>query len=163
LRSSPTISPRSYSHPLVEVRSSCISTRSPGEGLGVDRLTGEEFNGSARIVLETNEAGGFTRLRYFERATKAKDLQDRLVAEYPGRDIKVYGGDCNVEVPKALVGLRHLKWAPTFAFIDPDGMELAWQTLECLADHKRGYRPSGSPKPEYSLMTSDTPRPIHLS
>lgn len=34
-----------------------------GEGLGIDRLTGEEFNGSARIALETNEAGGFTRLR----------------------------------------------------------------------------------------------------
>jgi three-Cys-motif partner protein len=122
-----------------------------GEGLGIDRLTGEEFNGSARIAIETDETGGFTRLRYFERAAKAKELQDRLLAEYPDRDIKVYGGDCNVEIPNALVELRRLNWAPTFAFIDPDGMELAWRTLECLADHKRGYRPSGSSKPEYKI------------
>jgi three-Cys-motif partner protein len=122
-----------------------------GEGLGIDRLTGEEFNGSARIALETTDAGGFTRLRYFERAAKAKELQDRLLADYPGRDIKVYGGDCNVEIPRALAELRGVKWAPTFAFIDPDGMELAWRTLEHLAEHKRGYRPSGSSKPEYKV------------
>jgi three-Cys-motif partner protein len=122
-----------------------------GDGLGIDRLTGEEFNGSARIALDTQVAGGFTRLRYFERATKAKELRDRLVADYPGRDIKVYGGDCNTEIPKALAELRDLRWAPTFAFVDPDGMELAWQTLEHLAEHKRGYRPSGSQKREYKV------------
>src|ERR1700684_254135 len=122
-----------------------------GEGLGIDRLTGEESNASPRIALETNEAGGFPRLRYSERAAKAKELQDRLVADYPGRDIKVYAGDCNLEIPKALSELRHLKWAPTFAFVDPDGMELAWRTLECLASHKPGYRSSGSPKPEYKV------------
>ena len=122
-----------------------------GEGLGIDRLTGEEFNGSARIALETGSNAGFTRLRYFEQAGKANELQDRLTADYPGRDIKVYGGDCNTEIPKALADLRDLRWAPTFAFIDPDGMELAWQTLEHLADHKRGYRPANSQKREYKV------------
>lgn len=122
-----------------------------GEGNGIDRLTGEEFNGSARIALEATEASGFTRLRYFERATKAKELGDKLRAEYPDRDIEVYGGDCNAEIPKALAELEDVKWAPTFAFIDPDGMEFAWRTLEHLADHKRGYRTSDSPKPEYKV------------
>lgn len=122
-----------------------------GEGIGTSRLTGEEFNGSARIALEAKEAGGFTRLRYFERATKAKELRDKLLAEYPDRDIEVYGGDCNAEIPTALAELQDLKWAPTFAFIDPDGMEFAWQTLEHLADHKRGYRTGGSPRPEYKV------------
>lgn len=122
-----------------------------GEGRGTNRLTGEEFNGSARIALQAAEAGGFTRLRYFERATKAKELRDKLLAEYPDRDIAVYGGDCNTEIPKALAELKDLKWAPTFAFVDPDGMEFAWRTLEHLADHKRGYRASGNPKREYKI------------
>src|ERR1051325_4890940 len=90
-----------------------------GEGLGVDRLTGEEVNGSARIALETSEAGGFTRVRYFERASKARELEDRLRAEYSDRDIKVYGGDCNLKIPEALADLDDVRWAPTFAFIDP--------------------------------------------
>src|SRR3954451_8800773 len=59
-----------------------------GEGRGVDRPTGEEFNGSARIALEAAEAGGFTRLRYFEQASKARELEDKFRAEYPNRDIK---------------------------------------------------------------------------
>jgi three-Cys-motif partner protein len=122
-----------------------------GQGHGVDRLTGEEFNGSARIALDAGSVRGFTRLRYFEKASKVRELEDRLRAEYPDRDIKVYGGDCNVEIPKALADLRRYRWAPTFAFIDPDGMEFAWRTLEHLADHKRGYRAATSTKPEYKV------------
>lgn len=122
-----------------------------GEGRGVDRLTGEEFNGSSRIALEVAEAGGFTRLRYFEQAARARELEEKFIVEYPGRDIKVYGGDCNVEIPKALDELNALRWAPTFAFIDPDGMEFAWETLQRLADHKRGYRSVSSTKREYKV------------
>jgi three-Cys-motif partner protein len=32
--------------------------------------------------------------------------------------------------------------APTFAFIDPDGMEVEWRTVRLLADHKRQYAES---------------------
>ena len=88
---------------------------------------------------------------YFEQESKARELERQFEAEYPDRDIKVYGGDCNAEIPKALHDLRELRWAPTFAFIDPDGMEFEWRTLEALADHKRGYRPMSSPKPEYKV------------
>src|ERR1039458_10644896 len=55
-----------------------------GEGLGIDRLTGEEFNGSARIALQTSDAGGFTRLRYFERAAKADRKSTRLDSRHLG-------------------------------------------------------------------------------
>lgn len=122
-----------------------------GEGTGLDRLTGEEFPGSARIALEAREEAGFTKYRYFEVGQRAADLQSRLRADYPGRDIKVYEGDCNATILEALHELRPLNWAPTFAFLDPDGMELAWDTLAALADHKRGYRPSTSTKPEYKV------------
>jgi three-Cys-motif partner protein len=126
-----------------------------GEGRGIDRLTGEEFHGSARIALEAqspNRAAQFTRLRYFEQANKAAELEAGFRSEYPARDVRVYGGDCNVEIPKALKDLQALRWAPTFAFIDPDGMEFHWETLKRLADHKRGYRSAAtSHKPEYKV------------
>jgi three-Cys-motif partner protein len=125
-----------------------------GEGRGVDRLTGEEFQGSSRIALAAKALRAdarFTRLRYFEQESKARELEARFEAEYPDRDIKVYGGDCNVEIPKALHDLHDLRWAPTFAFIDPDGMEFEWRTLEALAAHKRGYRSPSSAKREYKV------------
>jgi three-Cys-motif partner protein len=122
-----------------------------GEGSGLDRLTGEQFPGSARIALEAGEGAGFTRFRYFELGQRARDLESQLRKDYPGRDIKVYEGDCNVTIPIALGELKDLNWAPTFAFLDPDGMELAWDTLRILADHKRGYRSSTSTKPEYKV------------
>lgn len=122
-----------------------------GEGRGVDRVTGEEFSGSARIALEATASGGFTRFCFFEQVGKAGELEARLRAEFPGRAIKVYEGDCNETIPRALNDLREVRWAPTFGFIDPDGMEFAWETLACLAAHKRGYRSSGSTKREYKV------------
>jgi len=121
-----------------------------GEGTGLDRLTGEEFAGSARIALEVSEPG-FTRLRFFEKGRRAAELESRLRADYPGRDIEVFEGDCNETIPSALASLRPLRWAPTFAFLDPDGMELRWDTLRALSEHKHGYRPPGSVKPAYKV------------
>lgn len=121
-----------------------------GEGHGTSRATGREFPGSARIALDVDVAGGFTKLRYFERESRASDLERRLRADYPDRDIKVYGGDCNQTIATALDELRPVRWAPTFAFIDPDGMELAWDTLKLLAEHKAGYR-KRSARPEYKV------------
>lgn len=122
-----------------------------GEGHGQDRLSGEQFPGSARIALDAGEHAGFTRFRYFELGRRAGELEAQLRGSYPGRDIKVYEGDCNKTIPAALAELRPLRWAPTFAFLDPDGMELAWGTLQAVADHKRGYRRAGSAKPEYKV------------
>jgi three-Cys-motif partner protein len=121
-----------------------------GEGSGIDRLTKEEFLGSARIALEAGGERGFTKLRFFELdADRAARLQAQLREEYTGRDIKVESGDCNEAIAETLGELRELSWAPTFAFLDPDGLELAWDTLVALADHKRGYRSARSEKPEY--------------
>lgn len=122
-----------------------------GEADGFDRLSGEEFSGSARIALEAAAGAGFTRFRYFELAGKAEALEAKLHDEYPGRDIKVYAGDCNRTIPQALADLSDVRWAPTFAFIDPDGMEVVWDTITALANHKRGYRSPASTKPEYKV------------
>lgn len=108
-----------------------------GEGIGVDRLTGEEFPGSARIALEIANPP-FTRLRYFELAERAQSLEEKLREDYPERDIRVYSGDCNQTIPQALSELAHVRRAPAFAFLDPDGMQLNWGTLETLASHRPG-------------------------
>jgi hypothetical protein len=115
-----------------------------GEGLGIDRLTGEEFKGSARIALEVADPA-FTRLRYFELPERAKSLEEELRKEYPGRDIRVYPGDCNDSIPQALADLSAVRWAPTFAFLDRDGMALRWGTRILVAverkfasDHRSG-------------------------
>ncbi len=113
-----------------------------GDGHGLSRVTGEKFQGSALRALEAQGRNGnrFTRLRYFEREGKAAGLEERLRADNPGRDIKVYGGDCNARLRDALDELHAVRWAPTFAFLDPDGLEVDWQTLEMLAAHKSGSK-----------------------
>lgn len=108
-----------------------------GEGRGRDRLTGKVFKGSARIALDVDNPP-FTRLRFFELPDRAEELRAALAAEYPGREIRVYSGDCNVQIPEALAELRIVDWAPGFAFLDPDGMELRWETLQAIAKHRRG-------------------------
>jgi three-Cys-motif partner protein len=65
-------------------------------------------------------------------------LRTSLEAEYPDRDVRVYEGDCNQKIGEALADLRRdgVAWAPTFAFIDPNGPDCHWATLEALAEHK---------------------------
>jgi three-Cys-motif partner protein len=113
-----------------------------GEGEGISRVTGETFSGSAVRALVARSVNGhqFTRLRYFERETKAAALEDKLRADHPDRDIKVYGGDCNTRLRDALSDLADVRWAPTFAFVDPDGLEVDWNTLRLLASHKHGSK-----------------------
>ena len=52
----------------------------------------------------------------------------------------MYGGDCNERLTEALHELRGKAWAPTFAFVDPNGMEAEWRTLETLAGFRRQER-----------------------
>lgn len=110
-----------------------------GQGLGVDRLTGKQFEGSARLALAVNNPP-FTHYRYFELPAAAAHLDSELHTAYPDRDIRVYAGDCNRTVLQALKDLRDIRPAPAFAFLDPDGMELSWDTITAIAAHKHGLR-----------------------
>ena len=109
-----------------------------GDDININRDSNEEFAGSARLALSTQPP--FTALRYFERPRRAQRLHQSLTAEYPDRDIKVVGGDCNQGIPGVLAELRQQgrQWWPTFAFVDPYGMQVNWSTLEALATHKKG-------------------------
>lgn len=104
-----------------------------------DRQTDELIDGSAQIALSIEDPQ-FSVLRFFEVESKAQALESSLRTSHPGRDIKVYGGDCNELVPKALRELSGKAWAPTFAFVDPDGMEAEWRTLVALSEFRRQPR-----------------------
>lgn len=56
--------------------------------------------------------------------------------------MRAFGGDCNKELSSVLEQLRRqrLGRAPTFAFVDPDGLEVRWETLKALAEHKGTYK-----------------------
>ena len=108
-----------------------------GEPENHDRLTLNPIDGSARIALNTDDPP-FTHLRFFELEANAAKLQRAIEHEFAGRDFVVYPGDSNESIHEALADLRSagVGWAPTFAFIDPNGPHYTWTTLTALAEHK---------------------------
>lgn len=108
-----------------------------GEPENVDRTTLNPIDGSARIALDTTNPP-FTRLCFFELPQNAAKLRTILGQEYPGRELRVYEGDCNNSIREALADLHRdgIAWAPTFAFIDPNSPDCHWATLQALAAHK---------------------------
>jgi three-Cys-motif partner protein len=45
------------------------------------------------------------------------------------------------KIVAAMLGLIP-RQAPAFAFLDPEGSELEWPTVEAIAEHKRGHSPN---------------------
>ena len=76
-----------------------------GEGLGTSRTTKAQFEGSARIGLKVSDPP-FDRCYFFELGDKAAELARELTRDFPGRDVRVVPGDCNVTIPAALAELR---------------------------------------------------------
>jgi three-Cys-motif partner protein len=54
-----------------------------GEGRGVSRTTGDEFESSTRIALSVDDPP-FSRLRFFELGRKANRLEGELAAHFLG-------------------------------------------------------------------------------
>lgn len=91
------------------------------------------FPGSARIALETQPP--FTRLAFFELDEPARRLETAIQAARPNDDRwRIFPGDCNATLSSALQWLDPYRWAPTFAFLDPRGLQVAWTTIETLAE-----------------------------
>ena len=104
-----------------------------GGGKGVDPTAGEEYDGSAALAFAVDPP--FTGVFLIEQDEGRVGLLRELAAQHPSA--QVLPGDVNVEVPKLL---RYVNpKAPTLAFLDPEGTQLHWKTLEVLAAHKRGH------------------------
>lgn len=90
------------------------------------------FAGSSQIALNIDPP--FTRLVFCELDGPAQELCADIEAAWP-RDSRwrVVEGDSNATLPEILTSLDAVRWAPTFAFLDPKGLQVAWSTVETLA------------------------------
>jgi three-Cys-motif partner protein len=107
-----------------------------GQPRNRERLTNEDLDGSARIALTTADAP-FSRLRFFELEPFASRLRTALEDEFSGRDFEVVPGDCNTTIHAVLASLEPVNWAPTFVFVDPNGPDIHWSTLESISMFKK--------------------------
>lgn len=98
--------------------------------------TGATYWGSTAKALSTSPP--FTRLVFWELEGPAARLKRDLAASFPDDTrYSVVAGDCNSELDRGLALVRDLQWAPTFAFIDPKGLDVAWDTLASLSHWRR--------------------------
>lgn len=101
-----------------------------GSGRGSDPRTGDLYDGSAALSLKVKPS--FTEIYLVEKdAARAAELE-LLAAKHA--NASVLADDANIAIPRLLETLnRH---APTLAFLDPEGTELHWATVEALSRHK---------------------------
>ncbi len=105
-----------------------------GMGLNYSLLSSVEIPGSPLILLVAGSPQA-TKVLLCEQHDGARQaLTHRCGAYAPRADI--HPGDANVFVHDMLSKVP--KAAPAFAFLDPEGSELAWETVAAVAAHKRG-------------------------
>jgi three-Cys-motif partner protein len=98
--------------------------------------SGKSFPGSTARALRTKPP--FSRLVFWELDAQAAALKSDLEEKFPGDDrYKVVAGDCNRCLEEGLESVKDLRWAPTFAFVDPKGLDVEWTTLEKLSKWRR--------------------------
>lgn len=114
-----------------------------------ERLTGLELDGSPTRALKSSP--GFTKHVFCEMPAKADSLRQSLTEQFPTLDFRVVGGDCNESIDEILAKLRHLNWAPTFAFIDQQAAEVHWETMAKLSRFKK---PTAKSKAELWILVS---------
>lgn len=132
-------------------------------GVANDVLRDEDeiIAGSTIRALKTEPK--FTKLVLFELADKAKQLANRLKEQFPGdQRYEIVPGDCNQTISQALEGLKSkgqsndYSKSPSFAFIDPCGLNIHWETLAKIAEFKKEAISSGisSTKVEMWILLS---------
>jgi three-Cys-motif partner protein len=66
--------------------------------------------------------------------SSARHLRQRIEREQIG-NAHVFVGDCNELIPAEVLP-RISRQAPSFAFLDPTGLQLHWETVVALASHR---------------------------
>jgi three-Cys-motif partner protein len=118
-----------------------------GQAINISRDTGRPIEGSLLRALQTTPP--LHVIRGFElRPVRARSLQEAYRSAFPRRDVLVHPGDVHDTLGPALADLARYRWSPTFAFIDPDGVEARWELLSALA----AFKAPGSYKVELFLL-----------
>jgi three-Cys-motif partner protein len=105
-------------------------------GPGLNRLRGRNLtiDGSPLIALDARARNGtkFDRLFFIERhPAVAAELRGVLKTRDKTQRASVIEGDVNKELPKLIT--RIPQRSPTFVFVDPEGIEPQWTTIEAIA------------------------------
>ena len=103
-----------------------------GAGLNISETTSTEIPGSALIALEAGPPSA-TCVVVCERSAQPLPALTARVAPFENR-VRVFGRDANAEIADMLAPLP--RRAPGFAFLDPEGSELAWATVRAIAQQK---------------------------
>jgi len=108
-----------------------------GCGQCVLRENGYPVEGSPWRAL--NAMPPFTHYHFVEKeATLAAHLRKAIL----GKSIEnadVYTGDCNQVLPNEILP-KIPQHVPSFAFLDPQGLQLRWATVQALASHRKGRK-----------------------
>jgi three-Cys-motif partner protein len=109
-----------------------------GTGLNWSTTRDREINGSALIALEARPPEA-TKVVVAEKQVGAFKTLEHRTRRYGDR-VEHFNADAN-EIVGDMLGLVPRR-APAFAFLDPEGSELEWPTVEAIAEHKRGHSPN---------------------
>jgi three-Cys-motif partner protein len=107
-----------------------------GPGLNWSEVRGEPRLSSPAIALKAGPPAA-TQVIVAEKHRPTYDALTTRTTEFNGR-IKIVKADANDSIMEMLVAIPPK--APAFAFLDPEGSELDWKTVEAIADHKRSQR-----------------------
>ena len=104
-------------------------------GTGQPKARDEDryVKGSPRIALDLDAP--FDSYTFIEKVPWRAARLRELRAEYPNRRIEVVEGDCNEVLTQRITPVVRKEFAARgFVFLDPFGTELAWQTIEAVAE-----------------------------
>lgn len=93
----------------------------------------ETRRGSAKIALDIEPH--FDRLIFMDQKQAHCAALETLKSSYPGRDIYVLNGNAN-EIIQSNIGRVDWSSRRAIMFLDPYGMEVAWETLKAIAQTK---------------------------
>jgi three-Cys-motif partner protein len=105
----------------------------PFAGPGQVRLpTGVVIDGSPLVAAKASPP--FSRLFWSDSRPSNTASLGAHRADFPSRNITVLEGDANVLIDDILAKVSHTQ--PALVFLDPEGSELAWETVRKIAVHK---------------------------
>ncbi|MBI2867265.1 MAG: three-Cys-motif partner protein TcmP [Chloroflexi bacterium] len=108
-----------------------------GPGLNVVEGSDQIIDGSPLIALKAQSFRGvcFDRLFFIERNPRvAKELEELVEREDKEHRASVFIGDVNEKLPEIIRKINPR--TPTFVFLDTDGIEPRWTTIEAIAPWK---------------------------
>jgi len=119
------------------------ATKSWGERYYIDA-----FAGSGDCILADNQMPvlgspwralqaipAFSAYYFVEKNREAADHLRRRIEEVGVGNALIFTGDCNQVIPAHILPAMS-KRAPSFAFLDPYGLQLNWETVVRLAQHR---------------------------